>query len=63
MTDRQCYVCLETKDIDQFHKHPDGKDGHFNICKLCQHNQNKMYLRRKRGRVAQNNELLARWGR
>lgn len=36
MTTKTCTLCLETKPIDQFHRHPLSKDGRKPRCKSCQ---------------------------
>lgn len=33
--DRECRICGVTKDINDFYKHPQGKDGHDTKCKEC----------------------------
>ena len=33
---KACKVCLETKDISEFYKHPGAADGHLGKCKECQ---------------------------
>jgi hypothetical protein len=32
---KQCYECGEVKSLSDFPYHPDMKDGHLNLCKLC----------------------------
>lgn len=33
---KKCYECLETKPLEEFHKHPQTSDGRLGRCKICQ---------------------------
>jgi len=35
---KQCTACLEFKDIEDFEKRKDSKDGYRNMCKICHRN-------------------------
>lgn len=51
---KKCYECLETKPLDDFHKHPRMWDGHLNKCKAC---QNKYSAARR----AKNPNYMKEW--
>jgi hypothetical protein len=38
-----CRNCKTEKQLDEFHTHPHGKDGHINVCKECVKLKRKKY--------------------
>lgn len=43
MTTKVCKVCHEEKELDEFPKHKQMKDGHLNQCRVCKNNYLKKY--------------------
>jgi len=41
-----CSYCLLEKELNNFYKHPDGKDGYRTICKKCDYNRVKEYKKK-----------------
>lgn len=48
---KQCRTCKEIKPISEFYKHPDTRDGHFNICKSCKNKRQKDYRKTEKGKA------------
>lgn len=46
---KQCFICLEYKPLDDFHKHPRMKDGHINKCKECTKAYSRQHRRDNQG--------------
>lgn len=46
---KNCNCCGSKKHLDRFYKHPNTKDGLFNICKDCHINKVKENYQLKRG--------------
>lgn len=43
---KTCTICLETKELEHFHKLSTAKDGYRNQCKECRNARNKTYKRK-----------------
>jgi len=43
---KPCIICKEIKDLDEFNKHPQMKDGRINKCKACEHEYKKKHYRK-----------------
>lgn len=42
-TTKACKGCAEIKALSLFYKHKDMSDGHYNFCKICLNEKNKIY--------------------
>ena len=45
---KSCSKCCEEKDLSEFHKNPQAKDGHSYICKTCTSKLQKGYRKQKK---------------
>jgi hypothetical protein len=56
---KRCYVCEETKPLEQFYKSKNRKDGHSYECKVCRSKQNKIrYKNNKEKLLAQSKSWI-----
>ena len=46
---KKCSKCCEEKDLNEFHKNPQAKDGHSYICRTCTSKLQKEYRKKKSG--------------
>ncbi len=49
---KKCSSCFEDKDISGFYKHPLGRDGHFNSCKVCMIEKTMAYAKTPAGKAS-----------
>lgn len=49
---KQCRTCGEAKELDQYHKHKQSKDGLFGECKDCHRVRQKLWARRNKEKHA-----------
>lgn len=46
---KECKICNEIKENTDFYRHPDTKDGHFDVCKSCYSERENLKNRLKLG--------------
>src|SRR5438105_7454026 len=45
---KPCIICKKTKELEDFNKHPQMKDGHINKCKECEHEYKQQHYRKNK---------------
>lgn len=40
---KKCFVCKKDKELDEFYRHPETKDGHLGKCKECTKGQSSRH--------------------
>lgn len=48
---KQCRKCNEIKNIEEFHKAKQHKDGHKWTCKICEYKQHKIWVKKNPEKV------------
>lgn len=47
MSNKKCCRCKEIKDLSEFYKNKNMKDGHGNYCRSCTKSSSKQYYQKK----------------
>ena len=59
---KRCKCCGKTLDLSCFHRNPEMKDGHINVCRTCKRDYDRSRHIRTARKVSVG-ELMSGWGR